>query len=216
MDRRLIEDIVTQVLEKMEKREKPKKPPLLAIHPASADMEAQLAFLNRYWNVTLVNPADYAAHSALVERAVFLEVDQDLLVKGALGLADSPQSVLFAELMTAGCSVHMVLSKALQWMENAVVGYQHNAYRLHLLQYKKQLEEFGVQFTTIETLRPANNMQPSAHSEHANRYPDKLLTHQKVETWTGKQIIVSADTIITPLARDTAREMGITISILES
>jgi hypothetical protein len=212
-----VEEIVTEVLQRMELLHKGKNPQLLVIHQQSEISRAQIEELKRHWNIVEMTSGSSQIPLA-VQRAVFLEVNQDLLVKGAIGITDSPDSLLFSKLMFQGCQVDFVPDNLLWWSLNLDIDKQVNKkYISKLLHYQTQLQDFGVQIRPLKYIIPKEEEESmsSAIKEPIDFF-EKLLTKGLIEEWKHSLIRVQPNTIITPLALDMAKEMGITICRSES
>ncbi|PID05865.1 MULTISPECIES: hypothetical protein [unclassified Sporosarcina] len=197
--KKVIEDIVQEVLNQLGKSKlygNDISLPLLYVH--QADDEA-IQMLKKKWEVT-----DDLKES--VDHVLFCAVSQNTLVKGALGLADDPCSKLLATFLLNGKKVTMIPSKDLEWLLHS--DKKDTPYTRHLLAYKEQLEKFGVQFVRLNefTMLSTQEKSPSV---------DKLLTEKIVKSITSKNIFVRRATIVTPLARDTAKELGKVIKVIE-
>lgn len=90
---------------------------------------------------------------------------------------------------------------------------EDSIYRSHLLTYKKQLESFGVKFRSLASFTEAR-----VDEERANclAFEGKLLTEQGVKDSREASILIAPSTIVTPLARDAARDLGKAIVVVES
>lgn len=112
---------------------------------------------------------------------------------------------MIAKALHQGCPVLFEPSAELQWLvkqENGAISECVNRYRAQLLQYKNQLIEFGVWFGEVESLRPSQLF-----------YDRRVLTEKDIQNIESTEVRVSSKTIITSLAKDTARDRGIQIRI---
>jgi hypothetical protein len=146
-------------------------------------------------------------HTAM--KVVFLEASQDLIVKGALGICDTPESELLAACILEYVPVTLIPKR---YMFNILNGNQksNQEYVSQLLDYKERLLKYGVSFNTLEGF--AGYEEIIADKPEAK----KLVTQRDVQDSKSDQIFVDKYTIITPLARDTARELGKSITVMES
>lgn len=197
---KLIEEIVREVVIQLGKEwtvpEAPSKP-MLFVH--NADQET-VRRLEEKWEV--INEP-----FVKVQDAVLLEVSQNVLVKGALGLADDPDSALLAELLLQEVSVTLIPIADLKWLLKP--DGRKSPYQRHLLTYKAKLESFGVRFTSLKDFV---RDEECANSSQVHK---KLVTEQDVRDSPNSVIFIGKSTIVTPLARDAARELGKTITIVE-
>lgn len=195
----MIEDIVQEVLSQLGKSKQYGNDislPLLYVH--QADNET-VQILKKEWEVT-----DNLKESP--DHVLFCDVSQNTLVKGALGLADDPCSKLLAEFLLNRKKVTMIPSKDLEWLLHS--DEQDTPYTCQLVAYKEQLEKFGVQFVRLNEF---TKLSTRAKSPSVN----KLLTEKIVRSITSKIIFIERATIVTPLARDTAKELGKVIKVIE-
>ncbi|MEK3935410.1 hypothetical protein MKY41_08810 [Sporosarcina sp. FSL W7-1349] len=199
IDPKLIEEIVGNVIKQLgvtPSISEVSAKPLLLVHNAERET---ISRLEEKWEI-ISEPV------AKVQDAVMLEVSQNVLVKGALGLTDDPDSELLSELLLQGKQVTLIPMAKLEWLVSSDGG--QSPYHRHLLTYKEKLESFGVRFTTLEAfIRDGEKVEPPSL--------DKLLTEQGVRDCADDTIRIGKATIVTPLARDTARELGKTISRAE-
>ena len=205
-DREFIEKIVREVLAEET------KPPLFTIHSSTERTMKQVKALRRRWKIIGLSSEDQDIPEG-IEHAVFLDVDQDLLVKAAVGITDTQGGQLFSKLMVHNVQVYFIPSPDLKRiLSRDETLFKHKKYIKHLRHYEKQLQDFGVRFSSLESLLP-NEIDPNRHSlsDRSNFFSEKLLTQKIVETWKGDRIMVHSGTLITPLARDTAKERGIAI-----
>ncbi|WP_216828736.1 hypothetical protein [Alkalihalobacterium elongatum] len=208
----MVKEIVTEVLKRVETYFQKEKPILLVIHENTEKNILQIKQLKKDWDVVEHLSANMDVPS--IHQAVFLDVNQDLFVKGAVGIADTNESILLAKLLLAGVKVFLVPDESLSNILNLDKDKHPNKSYVSMLQeYENQLQRFGVVLQLLSTIVPENSKpinEPVCHEQ--GTFSDKLLTKQVVETWRSKQINIKPNTIITPLARDIARERGIKIS----
>ncbi|PIC83125.1 hypothetical protein CSV71_02540 [Sporosarcina sp. P21c] len=198
-NKNIIEDIVQEVLNQLGKSKlfvNDTSLPLLYVH--HADNET-VQTLNRDWKVT-ENPEESADH------VLFCDVSQNLLVKGAMGLADDPCSKWLATFLLNDKKITMIPSKDLEWL--LYPDEKYTPYKSYLFAHKEQLESFGVQFTTL------NNFTMSRKGVNTP-IVEKLLTEKIVRNTLSKVIFIGPTTIVTPLARDTAKELEKVITVIE-
>lgn len=204
INRETLEKIIREVLARLQD-----KPKLLLVNDGvnnQVKLEYLLSKLKDHWQVEAFNSAD----SSLEEQSdfqylAFLDVSQDLLARGAMGLTDTPGSKLLAKALHKGTPVLFEPSADFEWLakqEFMEVPERVKRYRAHFMRYKDQLIEFGVWFDQIESLRPSQV-----------RYDRKVLTEKDIESLNTTEIRVSSKTIITSLAKDTARARRIEIRV---
>jgi hypothetical protein len=204
INRQVIEKIIHEVLAKLEA-----KPKLLLVYEGiknTIKIEYLISKLQDHWQVEVFSSADNCIFELFdFQYIVFFDVSQDFLVRGALGLTDTPGSAFLAKALHQGCPVLFEPSKQLQWLikqDNRDKPERVNRYRSQFLKYKNQLIEFGVWFGEVQSLRP---------SEH--RYDGSVLTEKDIQSIQSMEVRVSSKTIITSLAKDTARDRGIQIRV---
>jgi hypothetical protein len=204
INQQAIEEIIRQVLAKLQE-----KPKLLLVYENKENtkkLEYLISKLQEYWQVEVFSTADNSLYELSdIQNLAFLDVSQDLLVRGALGLTDTPGSNLLAKALHRGCMVLFEPSDELQWLvkqKNKVMPERVQRYRAQLLKYKNLLIEFGVWFGGVDALRPSQL-----------RYDRRVLTEKDIQKIKSTEIHVSPKTIITSLAMDTARERGIQIRV---
>ncbi|WP_027415019.1 hypothetical protein [Aneurinibacillus terranovensis] len=221
INREIVEEIVIEVLKKMGvsfvKSEVENKPNLLVINAVEDFKHDEL---EKYWNVIRMSSAseDFPTN---VRDIIFLDVSQDLLVKGALGITDTPDSKMLANVMRRGLNVNLIPSSELEWiLKTDEKNVPNKEYINHLLKYKEVLERFGVRIHSLANLSSAifrmeDEIIGSCVGEQVT-FHGKLLTQREVESMKEKQIIVRKSTIVTPLARDALRKLGKNICVLDS
>ncbi|PLR78359.1 hypothetical protein CU633_06000 [Bacillus sp. V3-13] len=207
-----VEEIVIAVLRRMESA-KQKKQQLLVIAKDLQQHKEQIEELKWHWDVIERQP-DSSDIPCSTSHAVFLDVNQDLLVKGALGIIDTPESLLFSNLIFQGFRVDFVPDSSLSWILNPGGNQKVNKkYMMQLMHYQKRLEDFGVHFYPLKSIIPEEKegLSRSSAGKQSINFHDKLLTKETIDRWKENCIHVHHDTIITPLARDTAKEKDIKI-----
>lgn len=227
----LLEQIILEVIERLTVSEKPQ---LLLVHndkPPREQLDWIVSELQEHWQIRLVNGNDAEgvddhiewlfegrfvggsvdSSDAALPHIAFLDADQDVIVRGALGLTDTPASRLLASALREGCTILIQPSKDMQWLlgtdDQAVIPARATRYHEHLFQYKNRLVEFGAWFGMVSTFRPSEL-----------RLNRKLLTEKdihEVDASEIRAIRVTSSTIITHLARDAARQKGILIRVDE-
>ncbi|MCC5803833.1 hypothetical protein [Rossellomorea vietnamensis] len=216
IDRELVEQIVIEVLRKLHTPEvQPpyiSKPNLLVIGDIASLEPEQFVKMESSWNLLFCDSLEHAElHTA--ERVVFLEATQDLLVKGALGIGDTPESELLSRCILEYVPVTLIPKKYIsQFLFDKS---RHNSdYVKQLLSYKKMLLKFGVKVEEWSTF--INHKREEGKQELTATVPKKpLLTQRDVQDHQEDEIKVDQQTIITPLARDTARDLGKRIKVMD-
>jgi len=173
-----------------------------------------ITWMKSQWNV-LNEKGDSLADTPAFQEAVFFQVRQNLIVKGALGLADDRESQVLAELLLKGKTVTMVSAPDMEWLVKKVEKVETTSYyHQQLRAYKIKLESFGVRFVFLEQFLN-KKYHAQAHTisgeENLDIFPHKLLTEQGVKDHKDIEIYIRKSTIVTPLARDMAKELGKTI-----
>lgn len=220
MDRALIEQIVVEVLRNFSmttvlEHEK-SKPNLLIVKGTQKLDPSQLIKLESKWNMIYKN-ANETDFAETAEAVIFLDATQDLLVKGAIGLADTPESKLLAHYILAGVPVSLILPP---FLERVVLGGRsglaNREYVSRLVEYKETLNRFGVKVESLFQFIESSLNEEQLHTDELRSSFKKLLTQRDVKACKEEKIIISQKTIVTPLARDTARELGKNICVIDS
>jgi hypothetical protein len=247
IDRKLVESIVFEVIRALEKEQAPKtvsnQRKLLIIGDASRTSEKTLEKLKSEWEISYSSkPGAEECDSA--DHFVFFHASQDLMVKGALGISDTPETVLLSHCLLAGKNVTISPDESLARHLKQSAG-QVSGYAKQLFKYKEQLIGYGVKVESIEdfALGSRNGSKPAAASAGdglagissdgslyswlqgtqdgspnaaaVKREKKKLLTQRDVQDAKSAEIIVCKSTIITPSARDAAKELGKSIIVTE-
>ena len=211
MDPKLIESIVKQVMAKLETEGNNTQPNLLVITYPGLDIEQEISLLKQDWNIVLADKVEGNLFSG-IDQAVFLNIDQDTLVRAALGLTDSPNSKLFVQLIMNEIPIMFIpdasLSQLLQMDEK---NHQYSLYIKKLRYYKETIEKFGVAIKSIEELRLRNHAPINKLNEQS-KTSKALISLEDIMNFSGVELVMHPGTIITPLAKDKARELGIQIS----
>ena len=208
IDSKMIERIVEEIISQVETGHFKYKPSLLVMYNETKNLEDDLHYLQRYWNVIKANPSEQQSYTN-IQQAAFIHVNQDTLVRAALGLTDTPESKLFSQLMYHEIPIIFVLEPSLEkLLQASTTLHQYAVYIKKMNAYKEMIEKFGVSFKVLEELQPV--MQSSSKKKVE---PTKtLITEVDIENFNSSQLIVEPGMIITPLAIDKAKERGITIS----
>lgn len=204
-----IREIVTEVLKQLNfsalKPQETMKQSLLVVDEKSTLNPSHMYQLSLQWDVTIVKETDL---DLLLSGSPVLihNIDQDLLVKGALGFCDSTGSVLLAQLISNAVPVHLIPTKSL---ENTLFGdVSPSAYQSMLRNHCDTLDTFGVNVATLSDFLKSKIEMTGINFE------EKLLTAHNVQVHPEEHILVSSKTIITPLAKDTARDLGKKITVI--
>lgn len=250
IDRNLVESIVIEVIRALEKEQASETasllPKLLIIGDVSWISEETLKILKQYWEVSYSRlPKANECESA--DHIFFFNASQDFIVKGALGIADTQDTILLSHLLLEGKKVTISPEKGLSGYLKQNIELS-NRYVKQLKKYVEKLVEFGAEIEAIEefamrkqfnfneakskVVSPGNGLPgktspgiPDASSqritEHASTLTNsgikkkKLLTQRDVQDCQATEIIVCKSTIITPSARDAAKELGKSIVVAE-
>lgn len=212
IDRHLIEKIVEEVIKNIlsvQSAPNPKtKHNLLAVGDLESADSHLVKRLEENWNVLPYNFSE-EAELHTVMKVIFLDASQDLFVKGALGICDTPESELLSACIIDYVPVTLVPKTNLYKILNGEKK-TNGEYFSSLMEYKEKLLKFGVEINSLEELaapKPFTSVQPDAK---------KLLTQRDVQECKKNEILVEKETILTPLARDTARELGKSIIVMDT
>jgi hypothetical protein len=212
IDRKMVEQIVHEVMKRLSVPVSKQKPNLLLVGEPIYIEPTLLEKMKDHWNV-LKAESFTGKEIHMLDQVLFLHVTQDLLVKGALGLFDTDDSKLLSRCIMDSIPVSLIPTAFLQ-EQLLEKNSKNKAYVQHLLGYKENLEKFGVKFETFESFM--SNGTEVKLDPVSNSRKKKLLTQRDVEESKEDQIVIEKSTIITPLARDTARAMGKSIMVIES
>ncbi|MYL35767.1 hypothetical protein GLW05_19525 [Pontibacillus yanchengensis] len=208
-DKEWVESIVKEVLANLEKGTDFPKPILHLIQSEDVS-ETMLHYLQSRWEVEWVNPEEVNGDKKR-ERVLFPSVSQDLFVKGALGITDTHESALFSELVRRNSQIIFKLSSPLHVIIDEKASTEvPQAYVRMLSQYKEILSSFGVQFSIRDDLSDIQFIEEYNIPE-PKLYQGQLVTQREMESWEGKEMYLEKHTIITPLAKDKAKERNINL-----
>lgn len=212
IDRQLIEKIVEEVVRNLlgakSAPNSATKHNILAVGDLKRVDINILEVLKKNWNVL---PYDFSEEAQLhtVMKVIFLDASQDLFVKGALGICDTPESELLSACIIDYVPVTLIPKTNLYKFLNGEKK-TNGEYFSSLMEYKEKLLKFGVEINSLEEFaapKPINAGQPDSK---------KLITQRDVQECKMNEILANQQTIITPLARDTARELGKSIVVIDS
>lgn len=196
VDRKIVEEIVKEVLDRQRHSERP----VLYVIQQKEPSRELIRKLEESWTVKWINP-EHSEFPEDMDSALFPQMDQDLLVKSALGITDTVFSKWFAKILRKGADVHVMFEKEL-----ASFLQETGPYASYLNEYASRLEIFSVLIAD----NVASVVPNDSHEGSPAFYSGELITEKVVEEWRFSEIHVSSDTIITPLARDVAKERSIT------
>lgn len=211
-DQEILEAIVSEILSRLETYETKRKPELLVFYQHSKCCSEEIELLKIHWNLKRVT--DSSKVPTIEKQVVFLDVTQDLLVKAALGITDTEECLLFSRLLLQNCKVTLVPHHSLSWILKPNEGSIGNQkYIEKLLQYKVQLQSYDVHFLDIKAVTPKNicHASKAINNVPINNSKKMLITKEFIEGWQENSLNIGLNTIITPLARDIAKEKGIKI-----
>ncbi|WP_264739448.1 hypothetical protein [Cytobacillus firmus] len=212
IDRHLIERIVEEVVKNLlgakSAPNSKAKHNILAVGDLEKVDSNILEVLEENWNVI---PYDFSEEAQLhtVMKVIFLDASQDLFVKGALGICDTPESELLSACIIDYVPVTLFPKTNLYKILNGEKK-TNGEYFSSLMDYKEKLLKFGVEINSLEDFaapKPMNAAQPDLK---------KLITQRDVQECKMNEILADKQTIITPLARDTARELGKSIIVMDT
>lgn len=225
IDRSMIETIVLEVIRALESEGKTEvtsdQPKLLIVGDASWIFENTLEKLKQNWDLNFAREPKIEECES-VDHIIFFRASQDLIAKGALGIADTSESILLAHCLLTGKKTTIVLEPTLEEHLLAKKGPSTGSkYIQKLLNYVEELNSFGVKVESIDDFanlgkgsqkaEPVPQLMPTS----TNDSKKKLLTQRDVQDTKTEQIFVCKNTIITPSARDAARELGKSIIVAE-
>lgn len=212
IDRDVIEQIVEEVMKNLlgakSAPNSKAKHNILAVGDLGKVDSNILEVLEENWNVL---PYDFSEEAELhtVMKVIFLDASQDLFVKGALGICDTPESELLSACIIDYVPVTLIPKTNLYKILNGEKK-TNGEYFSSLMEYKEKLLKFGVEINSLEDFaapKPINAVQQESK---------KLITQRDVQECKMNEILADKQTIITPLARDTARELGKSIIVMDT
>ncbi|WP_209121676.1 hypothetical protein [Alkalihalobacillus sp. BA299] len=213
--RDMIEQIVREVVAQLSKEEKAgteAKPKLLVVGDTSFLEPKHLLLLQTRW-IVVHYEGEKKVYVDLYDRVLFLHATQDLITKGALGIFDNTESKLLSRCFMESTPVSIIPTVYLQ--DHLFSSSPKNkAYVAQIQRYHQALLEFGAKVETLESFLETLTVKPKQEplSRSAKK---KILTRRDVQDCKESVLKVDSNTIITPLAKDTAREMGIDIVELD-
>ncbi|TQR08739.1 hypothetical protein [Psychrobacillus soli] len=215
----LIDEIVKEVLDRLQQSERLKSSsPVLVVHPHTTASNSSVKELERYFSLMEINcnSPQSLKISNDVKWAIMLEADQSLIVKGALCLTDCAPSKLLAQLIMQNMPIFIVPEEEAKLFleeQDMKSRFVNNNYFRQLMKYKEKLSEYGVAICTIQEVLK-QKIQVIQYDQ-ANSYSKKLITESVIENWEKRDIHILSNTIVTPLARDLAKQKGIEIKVEE-
>ncbi|KRF13532.1 hypothetical protein [Paenibacillus sp. Soil787] len=234
LDKSVIELIVREVIKNLQAVEQEKvyqKSSLLLVHEENHDKEevAKIAAsLQAKWHVIPMSFRSPELLSAMIDikHVVFMDINQDILIRGALGFTGSAPCELLASILHYGIPVTLVPTRSLEWILHSEDSEDQlpepaRHYRQHIRMHKDMLVSFGASFAGLSGLQiaPGANGSTDYHNGVNNKtlyFDHKVLTQRDVQVADVTTILVSRLTLVTPLARDTAKDKGVTILVKES
>jgi hypothetical protein len=214
-DRLLIEQIVMEVLKKINQPALPsqRKEDLIIVKGESEIDPAKLARLEAKWNLILFESRNNSIPDASA-KIVFLDASQDLLAKGALGMTDTPDSLLLSQFILTNVPVTIIPCATIERLLFEDSNTLNQEYKALFQKYKETLNSFGVGIESFEKwLCEMDGEQKSI--KKSITFQSKVLTHRDVQMDTHQKITIHKKTIVTPLARDTAKELGKIIDVID-
>ncbi len=246
MNEELIARVVRQVLEDpriqmlLKGQVEPQaRPQMLILLNYAPDLSAQLQQMRHLWGSTyglkvLASPGVERcrpelpqgmewvtfeeAYAGCWQRIVLPTCSYNTLAKIALGLRDTPLSIMAAEGITRGIPVELCTSQ-LRFTEKTPA-----AYRQLYEEYLRRVESYGVvlreslcevgtkRCTPHQTAEERSCAQPSSGGREVVSWERRLLTEKDVLDFpAGCALKVSRATIISPLARDALKKRRIEV-----
>ncbi|WP_083402495.1 hypothetical protein [Bacillus sp. MUM 116] len=219
MDQEIIERIVLEVIKQLTasqgKLNNTAKQKLLVVGDPLLIEPKYLVKLESKWEIIYNNELE-KVRSEHFDQVVFLHATQDLLAKGALGIFDTNESKLLSWCLLESIPVSIIPTVYLEkYLFNG--NPKNMLYVSQLLEYKQRLVKFGANVETLESfVVGTEEVLETISAKSPISEKKKLLTQRDVQDCRDDELVVDKQTIITPLARDTAREMGKRIKVIES
>ncbi|MFC0187425.1 hypothetical protein ACFFJY_03950 [Fictibacillus aquaticus] len=214
-DRDMISAIVKEIMNQLHVTGQVEKDkPLLIISSEEKYCEKKqqqlIARYQEHWTVQFQEDC-CSSHIQSDSHVLILNASQDVIVRSAMGLADTVQSRLIAEALLKNAAVTFVQpAKDASLFEQT----ENNAYKEYLANQISRLEYFGAHFVKYEELDGRLGIGDNSIEGEAT-FTGKLLRESDVESAKTHSIVVPHHTVITPLARDAARRKKISIIKLE-
>ncbi|GMB09482.1 hypothetical protein [Thermolongibacillus altinsuensis] len=215
-EKALVKLIVEEVLKNLKGKteENKQKPTLLVIRNDEEIEHSLFRSLQLQWEIIYSTPTNID-FSITADAVLFLDGNQDLLVKGALGITDTEESKLLAHFILNGIPVSIIPSFTLEKsLFRSELRDANKEYVSLLLKYKEKLENFGVKVEPIYDF--IKRMINEKSDDHSIIFNGKLLTKNDVSKIDQKNILVNHSTIVTPLAYDEARFLGKRITVMST
>ncbi|MGC4377567.1 hypothetical protein WD019_11595 [Fictibacillus sp. Mic-4] len=213
--KKIVEEVVRRLLS--EEKEAYSKPRLLIIDDESkggAGLETVIEKCRPYWNISVAASTQEEEITNEFSHVIFLNSDQDFIVRGAIGLTDTYKSKLLARVLHLNIPATLVLSEKEEWAWGSETT---SAYKQYLENQRKRLETFGAFVTTLEQLDGALSKAAfTGKPENIVVYHEKLLTESKINHIHSEKVLLNKATIVTPLAKDAARKKGIQLCFEDS
>ncbi|CAG9620304.1 hypothetical protein [Sutcliffiella rhizosphaerae] len=214
--RELVEQIVLEVLKRLpitDENTKVVTKRNLLVYKSKSNETITSPAMEHSWNIISKSVEDETVPND-VHAVLFLHGSRDLLVKGALGITDTPETSRLASILMQGIDTTIIPTEMLKQViyedERKVV---NNEYMSQLLTYKKKLESFGVSFQSFAAFE--ERLATKESTKDVSTFEGPLLTERDIYLQEEDIIYISSATIITPLARDAARELRKTIHRLD-
>jgi hypothetical protein len=215
-EKALVKHIVEEVLKNLKEKTEKKilKPTLLVIKNDEEIEHSLFRSLQLQWEIIYSTPIN-TDFSMTADAVLFLDGNQDLLVKGALGITDTEESKLLAHFILNGTPVSIIPSFTLEKLFfRSELKVANKEYVSRLLKYKETLESFGVKVEPIYDF--VKRMSNEKSEDNSIIYNGKLLTQNDVYKIDQKNIFVKQSTIVTPLAYEAASFLGKHISVMST
>ncbi|TBL76479.1 hypothetical protein [Paenibacillus thalictri] len=234
IDKAVIEHIVREVIQSLQAAKSElvyRKSKLLIVYDENREQDEVkqiAAALEAGWHVIRMpfRSPDLVSAISDIKHVVMLDVNQDILVRGALGFIGSAPNELLAAVLHNGIPVTLVLTHSLEWIlrpegTDDDLPEPARRYRQHIRKHKDILASFGAAFAGLSDLQIApiggdRTDHDNTQSGKTLYFEQKVLTQEDVRVSDVGTIVVSRSTLVTPLARDTARDKGVTILVQES
>ncbi|MED4017740.1 hypothetical protein [Sutcliffiella cohnii] len=206
----LITQIVKEVLSQLNKIEIKKKKLTILGLGKPPNLTPYLSS-NEKWDIRFQSLKE-EFELAETDAVLFVEGSQDLIVKGALGIADTTETKTLATCLLEGIPVSIIVESNICSLVKSSSSASTKRYHQLLSKYVTELTQYGVSvYPSVEEYK----VSFSEKQVDIDIFAGKLLTHREVQEWKGKIMKIRQSTIVTPLARDTAKELGKNICLIE-
>ncbi|TSI11484.1 hypothetical protein [Lysinibacillus sp. BW-2-10] len=202
MDYAQLEKMISQTVKKVVANYVFHETKLLVIHPNSLTSRNKIERLRKSFHIHEWQGEPIDELLDCYDFIVFLEVDQSFIVNSAQGIIHTPAAKLLSQFIIRDVATVLVPND--EFLTYVIRSTSNRPYISMLRGYVENLRQYGCTICEFSNVKNLTHRNPSINEK-------ELITESTIKEYKNSILTISENTIITPLALDTAKQKGITI-----